>query len=446
MKKTLSILLAAVILLSCVFVSGSALSEAGKNVYSVATPTTSRQTAQRFTKLLGAGYKNAPTPPLVVGKTLIVLSGTTIYKLDAESGEEIAKASIYTSPGYACVRPTYYNGVIYAALSKGVIQAFDYYTLASLWIYQDGLGGQCLSPITYDGGYIYTGFWNGEESYANYVCINAKDENPAKTNELKKPVWVRKNKGGYYWAGCAVTDKYVVVGCDNGVNDSTSVSKVMSLNKKNGAVVDSFKFKGDIRSSFTYYAKTDSYYASSKSGYVFRFRMNSTSGKFTYLKYFKAPGEVTATPVVYAGRVYVGAQNGQKGQLLVLNASNMQEIYHADVDGYPQSTVAVSDYYFKENGKIYVYAALNNKKGNIVVLEDSAGQTSGKATVLYTPGENKRQYCISPISVASDGTLFFKNDSGYIFAVEKSDHFDIINDFLLKIVALYEKLIKALGF
>ncbi|MGN1195425.1 MAG: PQQ-binding-like beta-propeller repeat protein, partial [Acutalibacteraceae bacterium] len=313
MKKALSFLLAVILMLSCVFVVGTAVSEPRQSIFTYQTPTTSRQTAQRFTVLLGAGYKNAPTPPLVVGSTLIVLSGNTIYKLDAESGKEIAKASMYSTPGYASITPTYYNGVIYAALNNGVVQAFSYETLESLWIYQDALGGQCLSPVTYDGGYIYTGFWNGEESYANFVCIDAKDEDTKKTNEVKKPVWVRKHKGGYYWAGAALTKNYVVVGCDNGKTDSTSASKIISLNKKTGKLADTLTVKGDIRSSVTFYSKTASYYVSSKAGYVYKFKMNSTSGAFASLKSYKAAGEVTSTPVIYESRLYIGAQNGQKG-------------------------------------------------------------------------------------------------------------------------------------
>ncbi|MGN1444433.1 MAG: PQQ-binding-like beta-propeller repeat protein [Acutalibacteraceae bacterium] len=446
MKKRLSFLLAVLMLISSVCVFGTAVSEPRKNIFSYQMPTTARQTAQRFTKSFGSGYKNAPTPPLVVGNTLIVLSGKTIYKLDCENGEVLAKASMYSDVGFATTSPTYYGGVIYAALDNGIVQAFSYKTLESLWIYQDALGGQALCPITYDGGYLYTGFWRGEENYANYVCLSAKDENTKKTNEKKSPVWVRKNKGGYYWAGAAITKNYAVFGCDNGNSDSTSTSRIISVNKKTGKLAGTLSVKGDIRSAVTYYADTGCYYVSSKAGYVYKFKMNSSTGAFSSLRSFKAPGEVTATPVIYAGRLYVGAQNGQKGQLLVLDASTLKKIYHADVDGYPQSTVTVCDAYYKDTGKVYVYATLNNNVGSVVVLEDSAGQKSGNAAVLYKPGENKRQYCISPISVGSDGTLYYKNDSGYIFAVEKSDHFNVINEFLIKMVSLYESIIKALGF
>lgn len=446
MKKIVSFLLAVLMLISVVCVFGTAVSEPRKNIFSYPMPTTSRQTAQRFTKSFGSGYKNAPTPPLVVGNTLIVLSGKTIYKLDSEKGKVLAKASMYSSVGFATTSPTYYGGVIYAPLDNGVVQAFNYKTLESLWIYQDALGGQALCPITYDSGYLYTGFWRGEENYANYVCLTAKDENTKKTNEKKSPVWVRKNKGGYYWAGAAISKSFAVFGCDNGKSDGTSASRIISVNKKTGKLAGTLSVKGDIRSAITYSADTGRYYVSSKAGYVYQFKMNQSTGAFSSLRSFKAPGEVTATPVIYAGRLYVGAQNGQKGQLLVLDASTLKKIYHADVDGYPQSAVTVCNAYYKDSGKIYVYATLNNNVGSVVVLEDSVGQKSGKATVLYKPGENKRQYCVSPISVASDGTLFYKNDSGYIFAVEKSDHFNVINEFLIKMVTLYESIMKTLGF
>lgn len=61
--------------------------------------------------------------------------------------------------------------MIFAPLADGRVQAFNAETLESLWVYQDMLKGQSLSPITYSDGYIYTGFWNAETKDANYVCI-----------------------------------------------------------------------------------------------------------------------------------------------------------------------------------------------------------------------------------------------------------------------------------
>ena len=76
--------------------------------------------------------------------------------------------------------------MIFAPLADGRVQAFNAETLESLWVYQDTLKGQSLSPITYSDGYIYTGFWNAETKDANYVCIPVTDEDPTNAQEAKE--------------------------------------------------------------------------------------------------------------------------------------------------------------------------------------------------------------------------------------------------------------------
>ena len=48
---------------------------------------------------------------------------------------------------------------------------------------------------------------------------------------------------------------------------------------------------------------------------------------------------------------------------------------------------------------------------------DEPGKTSGEAKDLFVPDDKQQQYCISTICVDSDGTLYYKNDSGYLMAV-----------------------------
>lgn len=52
------------------------------------------------------------------------------------------------------------------------------------------------------------------------------------------------------------------------------------------------------------------------------------------------------------------------------------------------------------------------------MLADEPGQTSGKAEELFRPGSDQQQYCISTICADRDGTLYYKNDSNYLMAVE----------------------------
>ena len=80
-------------------------------------------------------------------------------------------------------------------------------TLESVWVYQDDKKGQAQSPITYSDGYVYTGFWNGENRDAKYVCVDIKDGSF---------VWGANVTGGFYWAGSVVVGNTLIVGTDDG--------------------------------------------------------------------------------------------------------------------------------------------------------------------------------------------------------------------------------------
>ena len=437
MKKTLSLLLAVIILTSSLCLISYGIGQAYTGVTSAETPI--NNASLLFAKKFGGNYKAAPTPPVVVGDTLLVVSGVKLYKLDAKTGEEIASVKMQGTTLYTTTSPLYADGKIFVALDDGIVQAFDYETMKSLWIYTDSIGGQAICPITYDNGYIYTGFWVGETEYANYVCLSVKDENTKSETESKNPKWTHKALGGFYWAGSFVTDKYVIVGKDDGKKNSENSSKIISLDKSTGKTVSTLNVSGDIRSSVLYSAETDAYYVSSKAGYIYKFSMDS-SGKLSSLKTYTASGAVTATPVIYNDRIYVGCQNGASGKFIVLDAKTMKEIYTCDMQGYPQASMLVSTGYEEATGKVYIYSTYNAKPGGITVFEDGKGQTSAVKTELFTPESDMQQYCISTISVGADGTLYYKNDSGNIIAVGEKEP-EVKLNFFQKIIAVIKNII-----
>lgn len=445
MKKTLSLLLAVIILALSLSIASYGIGQVYTGITSAETPTTFATLL--FSKKFGGNYKAAPTPPVIVGDTILLVSGVKLYKLNAKTGEEISSVKMEGSTLYATVSPLYADGKVFVALDDGIIQAFDYETMKSLWVYTDSIGSQAICPITYDNDYIYTGFWVDETEYANYVCLGVEDENTKKETESKSAKWTYKALGGFYWAGCCVTDKYVVFGKNDGKKNSENNSKIISLNKSTGKAVSSLNVKGDIRSSVVHSAETNSYYASSKAGYIYKFSMNS-SGKLGSLKTYTASGAVTATPVVYGGRLYAGCQNGSAGKFIVLDTKTMKEVYTSDMQGYPQASMLVSTGYEEATGKVYIYSTYNAKPGGITVFEDSQGQTSAVKTELYTPENDMQQYCISTISASEDGTLYYKNDSGNIFALTEEKTaaqsifqkiIAVIKNIIAKIMALLSK-------
>ena len=316
--------------------------------------------------------------------------------------------------------------MIFAPLADGRVQAFNAETLESLWVYQDMLKGQSLSPITYSDGYIYTGFWNAETKDANYVCIPVTDEDPTNTQEAKEAAWQYTSLGGFYWAGSVVRGDYVVFGTDDGTSGSDGTGHVLSLNKKTGAVMDSVDVIGDQRSTIAYDKETDRLYFTTKGGYLYSLKLKSdgTFDKDT-LKSVQPGSMSTSTPVVYNGRIYIGVTSGSNFSgtysISVIDAATMTEVYKAPLKGYPQCSVLLSTAYEKEDGSVYLYATYNKNPGGITLIRDKKGQTTPDVEEIFTPEKARQQYCITSIICDENGTLYYKNDSACVMAVASSE-------------------------
>ncbi len=415
MKKFLLVILTVILSLSPV--NCFALYVSDSNVTSFSTPVSWDSTQLLWCRQFGSSYKDAPSTMTVVDDTVIVMSKNTLYKLNAKNGKTVKQAEMADIPNFGYTSPTYADGVIYCPLDNGTIQAFDYKTLKSLWIYRDKLGGQSLSPIVYSDGCIYTGFWNDEDVYANFICIDVKDENKKKTDESKSAKWVYKSLGGFYWAGCTFSGDCVIVGTDDGTVYANKNAKLLSLNKSNGKLNDYISIMGDLRSGIT--MNGNAAYFVTKAGFLYSVEINNGILDAGSLKKLSLGGASTSTPVIYNGRIYVGVQgkSAKESSMKVIDAKKMSVIYSAPANGYPQNAVLLSDAYFKDTGKVYIYTTYNAPLGGITVYTDSTNQTKAVKSELFTPDSDKANYSLSNIVCDENGTLFYKNDSGYIFAI-----------------------------
>lgn len=381
------------------------------------TPVSAEAAELLWSRQFGTSYRNAPSSLTVAGNTILVMSEKMLYKLNSENGRIIKKAEMAEMPSYSYSAPLYADGVIYCPLDNGTIQAFNFKTMKSMWIYKDKLGGQSLSSIKYSDGCIYTGFWNDEDAYANFVCIDVKDENTKSTSEEKKAKWTYKSLGGFYWSGCNFSGSCVIVGTDDGTIYADKPSKLLSIDKSTGKLYDSVAITGDQRSGITINGNTA--YFVTKAGFLYSVKINSGKIDSKSLKKLSLGGASTSSPVIFKNRLYVGVQGKtmKEGTIKVIDAAKLSVIYSATANGYPQSSVIVSDAYFKDTGKIYIYSTYNAPPGGITVYTDSLNQTKAIKSELFTPDSDKADYCISTIVCDENGTLFYKNDSGYIFAI-----------------------------
>ena len=422
-------------------------------VVDVRTPITAEDTVLVWANKLGEGYSgSAVGSPIIVGGYLYTYSGTTIMKVDKETGLILKTGTMVGGSSFAINSATYAEGMIFIGLSNGRVQAFNAETLESLWVYQDALGGQPNCPIAYADGYIYTGFWNSETKQANFVCLSVTDEDATKTNEAKLPTWTYTHNG-FYWAGAYVNSDFVLVTTDDGDGGyTTGYGSILSLNPKTGKLIDSLQATnvGDLRSSVCYDEETEAYYFTSKGGDLYQVKVNAdgtfTKGSLRRLHLdngadsASAPPMSTSTPVIANGRAYIGvsgisqfiAYSGHN--ITVVDLSTFSIAYSVPTMGYPQTSGLLTTAYQDKDGYNYVYFIDNFTPGKLRVIRDKPGMTEvdhdyttmetyskdgeehtiETAYVLFTPNGAQAQYAICSPIVDEEGNIYFKNDSAQL--------------------------------
>lgn len=401
------------------------------------TPVSSAEATLKWAEPVASGYAESCTPPLILDGYAYTAQGRYVYKLDKETGKKKAQSvRLAGQLGYALNPILYANGMLFVQINNGRIQALDAKTLESLWISEE-VGGQTLSPITYKNGYIYTGTWNAEDKDGTYFCLSVRDEKPGQPDEEKKCTWKfipsqqGETKSGFYWAGAYAADQYVAFGSDDGSIEGkdAKTARFYTVNPKTGAVIDKLTgVKGDIRTTAVY---SGGYlYFATKGGCLYKVSVDE-NGKLGNPSFIELNGMMTAAPVVYNGRIYIGvcgqgdqfsADGGHKFSVInddpELSQSSLA--YSVPIKGYPQAAALLSTAAKAQSGKVYLYFTFNAKPGGIYYLTDEPGQKSGKAELLFTPPEKMQQHCISTLCADKEGTLYYKNDSGYLMAVAKN--------------------------
>ena len=381
------------------------------------TPISAATTIAKWVVSKGTSWSDTPSGMIIADNALVFMGQTSIIKADLQTGEMLAQNKMAAGAGFAIISPTYGNGLIFCPLSGGKIQAFDAKTLDSIWVFTDEMGGQNNTPITYYDGYVYTGYWNGEAKDGNFVCVNAA------TGEL---VWSKTTLGGHYWAGSTVIGDAVIVGTDDGSSGWEGDSHLYALNRLTGEVISDIPLTGmgDQRSTIAYSAEKGRVYFTTKNGYIASAAVDPTTGALSDLKSNKISTQATATPVVYGDKVYVGAGGGMQvgetnGNLFAVDANTLEYLYEVPLKGYPQGSIMISTAYLAETGKLYCYATYNSQPGGMTLIKIDPNATTAEGTEVEEifDAADHPQYClISPIC-GPDGTIYYRNDSGCLFAL-----------------------------
>lgn len=379
-------------------------------------------------------WSKTPSPVAVAGDEIVFTSGSELRALDKESGELLEKTGkLAASTSWSTLEPLYADGKIFVALDGGVVQAFDAESFESLWVYHDTLGGQAVSDLSYADGYVYTGFYASGES--DFAAISTEDKDISKSDEEQSAAWTYTCPQGYYGMTALVKDGYVLANSDSGENGSEIAVFDIAASVESGEAVLSSKeegIEGDLRSGTAFDEVTGYYFLSSKAGELIRFKLDD-KGVISDLSKLDIGGTAASTPVSANGRVYVGV-SGENSfgeytghKIVVVDAEKFEIAYSVETNYYCQSSAIMS-----KDGENYAYFFANGYPGKLYVVKDKPGQTEASGTTqkeledgtkitecesIFEPQGAHQQYCLTNIAADENGTLYFKNDSGYIFAV-----------------------------
>lgn len=360
------------------------------------------------TELLWESFSNAPDSwgsvyagtPILVNNHIYAVRNHKIEMLDAKTGEVKASTKLHSQIGYYS-NIIYGGGMIFVPLGNGDVQCFNAATLKSMYLIENpaSLGSYwgVYGAMHYDNGKLYVGYSN-QRDYGGYAVYDTLDPNIDDEYEVVKPLWITGEKDQSYYGSGAVTIKdMVVIGGDGGI--------VSVRNAKTGEELSKCQLSGKIRCSLVY---ADGYiWTTTQNKKIYKLLL-SESGKITVAEEADLPNNSNASPVVTGGKVYITGGVWGAGFLAVYD---MNLTLLAQVKGEnPFNTPTVSTAY----DNVCVYFTENGPEGSLYKAEVTANNKI-TLTKIYTP--EHPQYSMSKVIIGSDGTIYYANDSGYLFAI-----------------------------
>lgn len=410
-----------------------------------------------------SGWTYAPNMPLVIDGDIITISNKTVYRVDAATGEVIKKSEeeLPARPNWGNTPMTYVEDedrkYIFCPLGGGYITCIDAETFEQLWTFSavEQLGtknNQSLSGVVYSDGIAYTGFYMAYDMPHYYVAIAVKEMSlpDPETGVMKdyKPgdlIWKYESGGGFYFNGGVAIGDAIIVGTQDGLanNDVTGVSGlgladayIIAFDKKTGNKISDIRLTdaSDICSSIVHEkpasGNTGHLYWTSCGGFMFSAEVNETTGEISNVKQKAIPGTnplTISTPALYKDRLYIGYKTKTDyGFFAAYDKNSLQEIYRAELRGYPKSSPLITTAYEDSTGYLYAYVSYYEKPGGLQVIRfrgdatDASDEEQVKVSDLFD-ANGYDQYGISSVVADDRGQLYYKNDSNALFAIGKCE-------------------------
>lgn len=384
------------------------------------TGTSTADTATTGSKLawmqdLGTAGQTFQSDPIIVNGQVYIAVKNQLQVRDAATGTILRQATLAERVESTC-RIAYANGIVVVPLHDGRVQALTADTLTTVWLtdklpQSQGVAQQSISTPLISNGYLYLGTdapksgFSGGSLGGYLMAISLKD------GSIR---WQYEDSGtGYYWSGAQSTVAGILVADDAGnltLHDAST-----------GKVLASLSLGTSSRAGIVVAEGGTVAYVVTKDGVLHRVKV-SADGKLTADGTCKFDAYSTSTPTLSNGKIYVGggdASMGGVGSMNVIDAATLKLLSHVtttsagEKDGAVAGDVKSAPLVVTKADGTYVYFTSNGNPGGVFMYK--LGDKN--VTLLYKPEKAQQNYNLASVIAAADGSLYFVNDSGYLFKI-----------------------------
>lgn len=378
-------------------------------------PTSSNNAALSWKKAYGNGYYSEI---LTLGDSIYFASSATnadwtaqpavLHRLNSK-GEETASLQLFGTIDASTCRMAYTDGVIVIPLSNGRLQGVSASEMKTLWVSGAiASGTQSISTVTASGGMVFTGTANSLDTNYNattgtFFGINAI------TGER---VWANEEANtGFYWSGACKVGNVLLYGNDAGV--------LTAVDPATGKTVSALKLSSAIRSTvISNNAETETY-VTTNDGTLHKISV-APNGSLSELGTASFASKSTSTATLFQGNLFVGGCAADyAGTLSVIDAATMQVKHSTSLPFEVKSAPLVAK---AADGNTYAYFTCNGAEGTWPNYTSGGGAwvyclETNTATKLFDATGSMANWCTKSIVMGADGTLYWTNDSGTLFAL-----------------------------
>lgn len=331
-----------------------------------------------------------------------------LHRLNAKTGEETASLQLFSAIDSTC-RPVYTDGVIVIPLSNGRLQGVSANEMKTLWVSGAiASGAQNVSTVTASGGMVFTGTANSLDSNYNaatgtFFGINAITGERVWANE--------ENNTGFYWSGACKVGNVLLYGNDAGV--------LTAVDPATGKTVSTLKLSSAIRSTVISNGAGTEAYVTTNDGALHKIAVAS-DGSLSESNAASFASKSTSTATLFQGNLFVGGCAADyTGTLSIIDAATMQVKHSVSLPFEVKSAPLVAK---AADGNTYAYFTCNGAEGNWPDYTSGGGAwvyclETNTTTKLFDATGSMANWCTKSIVMGADGTLYWTNDSGTLFAL-----------------------------